>query len=107
MLSEQSCAVAFLSKTLAHEVGPQGIKVNAIAPGSTPTNFGSHRYADGQVDQDKEKAYFDYLTQTTPLGFLGEAMDQAMLILYLVSPAGRWATGNIWRVNGGQVERLI
>jgi len=95
-------AVAFLSKTLAHEVGPQGIRVNATAPGATPTNFGSFRYPDGRVDQEKEKAYFDFLTSTTPLGFLGEAIDQALLILYLVSPAARWATGNVWRVNGGQ-----
>jgi hypothetical protein len=31
-------------------------------------------------------------------------MDQALLILYLASPAARWATGNIWRVNGGQAR---
>ena len=34
--------------------------------------------------------------------FLGESLDQALLILYLVSPAARWATSNVWRVNGGQ-----
>ena len=42
------------------------------------------------------------MAQACPLGFLGEAIDQALLILYLVSPAARWAAGNIWRVNGGQ-----
>ena len=95
-------AVAFLSKTLGHEVGAHGIRVNATAPGATPTNFGSFRYPDGNVDEAREKAYFDMLTQGTPLGFIGEAIDQAMLILFLVSPAARWATGNVWRVNGGQ-----
>jgi hypothetical protein len=32
---------------------------------------------------------------------VGEALDQAVLILYLVSPAAKFATGNIFRVNGG------
>jgi 3-oxoacyl-[acyl-carrier protein] reductase len=94
-------AVAFLSNTLAAEAGPHGIRVNAIAPGSTPTNFGSHRYADGKIDLEREAAVKEMMAKSTPLGFLGEAIDQAMLILYLVSPAARWATGNIWRVNGG------
>lgn len=41
------------------------------------------------------------MAQSSPLGMIGEPIDQAMIILYLVSPAGRFATGNIWRVNGG------
>ncbi len=94
--------VTFMSQVLAAEAGPQGIRVNVVAPGSTPTNFGSHRYAGGPVDQEREAAIMEAMRQMTPLGFLGEAIDQAMMILFLASPASRWASGTIWRVNGGQ-----
>jgi 3-oxoacyl-[acyl-carrier protein] reductase len=94
--------VTFLSNVLAAEAGPHGIRVNVVAPGSTPTNFGAYRYATGQIDPEQEKAFQQAMSQITPLGFVGEALDQALMILYLASPAARWATGNIWRVNGGQ-----
>jgi 3-oxoacyl-[acyl-carrier protein] reductase len=94
--------VTFLSQVLAAEAGPQGIRVNVLAPGATPTNFGSFRYTDGKIDPEKEKGFQQAMAQMTPLGFLGDARDQAMGILYLVSPAARWVSGNIWRINGGQ-----
>jgi 3-oxoacyl-[acyl-carrier protein] reductase len=94
--------VAYLSQVLGVEAAAHGIRVNAIAPGSTPTNFGRFRYEDGKVDQQQEAEIMRNMAQLSPLGFLGEAMDQALLILYLASPAARWASGNIWRVNGGQ-----
>ena len=94
--------VAYLSQVLGVEAAANGIRVNAIAPGSTPTNFGRFRYEDGKVDQEREAELMRNMASLSPLGFLGEAMDQALLILYLVSPAARWASGNIWRVNGGQ-----
>jgi len=95
-------AVAYLSQVLATEAGASGIRVNAIAPGSTPTNFGNFRYGGGKVDTDAEAEFQARMKAITPIGFLGEAIDQAMMILYLVSPAGRWCNGNIYRVNGGQ-----
>lgn len=94
--------VTFLSQVLAAEAGPHGIRVNVLAPGATPTNFASHRYPDGKIDPEREAAVQAAMTQLTPLGFLGDATDQARGILYLVSPAARWVTGNIWRINGGQ-----
>lgn len=94
--------VTFLSQVLAAEAGPHGIRVNVLAPGATPTNFASFRYADGKIDPEKETAVQDAVRQITPLGFLGTAADQAAMILYLASPASRWVTGNIFRVNGGQ-----
>jgi 3-oxoacyl-[acyl-carrier protein] reductase len=81
--------VTFMSQVLAAEAGPQGIRVNVLAPGSTPTNFA-------------EKAVQAAMAAMTPLGFLGEASDQAQMILFLASPAARWVSGNIFRVNGGQ-----
>ena len=40
--------------------------------------------------------------EQSPLRVMGEAVDQALLIHYLVSDAARLATGNIFRVNAGQ-----
>jgi 3-oxoacyl-[acyl-carrier protein] reductase len=94
--------VTFLSKVLAAEAGPHGIRVNVVAPGATPTNFAAYRYEGGAIDPEREAAVVQAMAQMTPLGFLGEAVDQALMILFLASPAARWASGNIWRVNGGQ-----
>jgi 3-oxoacyl-[acyl-carrier protein] reductase len=95
-------AVTFMSQVLAAEAGPQGIRVNVLAPGSTPTNFASFRYEGGKIDADQEALVQQAMRDMTPLGFLGDASDQALMILFLVSPAARWVSGNIWRVNGGQ-----
>ena len=97
-------AVAYLSKVLGAEAGPLGIRVNTIAPGPTATNFAAYRHEGGVIDPEKEKEVQQFMKSVVPLGFLGEAMDQALLILYLVSPASRWATGNTFRVNGGQAR---
>jgi 3-oxoacyl-[acyl-carrier protein] reductase len=94
--------VTFMSQVLAAEAGPLGIRVNVLAPGSTPTNFASFRYPGGKVDPEQEAGVRQAMAQSTPLGFLGEAADQANMILYLASPAARWVSGNIFRVNGGQ-----
>ena len=97
-------AVAMLSMVLAAEAGPHGIRVNAIAPGATITNFSQRHLYDeqGNVSQEKFDAFVERMKSFSPLNIVGEAMDQALLILYLVSPSGRYATGNIFRVNGGQ-----
>jgi 3-oxoacyl-[acyl-carrier protein] reductase len=97
-------AVAMLSMVLATEAGPHGIRVNAIAPGATITNFSQRHLYDehGNISPEKFDAFVERMKSFSPLDIVGEAMDQALLILYLVSPAARYATGNIFRVNGGQ-----
>ncbi len=97
-------AVAMMSMTMATEVGQYGIRVNAIAPGSTITKFTTWRLVqeDGTIDQVGYDAFVERMRAMSPLGLVGEAEDQAHLILYLASDAARWVTGNIHRVNGGQ-----
>lgn len=92
-------AVVYLSRVLADEVGPHGIRVNVIAPGSTATDFRRYR-----LDEEAEAAFREHISHTVPLRAIGTPMDQALLVLYLVSPAARWATGNVWRANGGIVR---
>ena len=57
---------------------------------------------DGTLDQEAYDAFVEQSKQQSPLHTLGEPIDQALLIHYLVSDAARFATGNIFRVNGGQ-----
>ena len=97
-------AVAMLTMTAAKEAGPYGIRVNAIAPGTTITPFTTWRLTnpDGSRNTEAYDAFVAQMKESSPLGMAGEALDQAMLIHYLVSDAARFATGNIFRVNGGQ-----
>jgi 3-oxoacyl-[acyl-carrier protein] reductase len=97
-------AVSMLTMTTALEVGEHGIRVNAIAPGATLTPFTTWRLhrADGTLDQEAYDTFVEQSKEQSPLRMLGEPVDQALLIHYLVSDASRFATGNIFRVNGGQ-----
>jgi len=97
-------AVAMLTKTLAVEAGRDGIRVNAIAPGTTLTNFTMrHMYrSDGTVDEARVEGFLERMKKQSPLGVIGDESDQANLMLYLASDASRWCTGQIWRANGGQ-----
>jgi len=97
-------AVAMLTMTTALEVGEHGIRVNAIAPGATLTPFTTWRLhkPDGTLDQEAYDTFVEQSKEQSPLHALGEPIDQALLIHYLASDAARFATGNIFRVNGGQ-----
>lgn len=96
-------AVAMLTKTLATEVGPQGIRVNAIAPGMILTNFSRHNFvdADGNVVPERFEAYNKRSSAMAPLRRVGEPQDVANAFLYLVSDAASFVTGHIERPNGG------
>ena len=97
-------AVAMLSMTAAVEAGPHGIRVNIIAPGQTMTPFTTWRLykEDGTLDQQAFDDFMEYSKGMSPLGVVGESLDQALLIQYLLSDAAKYATGQIFRVNGGQ-----
>jgi 3-oxoacyl-[acyl-carrier protein] reductase len=96
-------AVTQLTQTLATEVGPAGIRVNVLAPGVTITKFSERhlRRPDGTLDPARYDAFLASMKGMSPLGLVGDALDQAWLILYLASDASRYCTGQIWRANGG------
>jgi 3-oxoacyl-[acyl-carrier protein] reductase len=96
-------AVAMLTKTAAVEAGPHGIRVNALAPGVIHTNFSRHNFVDGDdnVVPEKVDQYKQRFGAMAPLGRVGEAQDVADAILYLVSDAASFMTGQILRPNGG------
>ncbi len=96
-------AVTMLTKTLATEVGRNGIRVNAIAPGMILTNFSRHNFVDekGDVIPEKLEQYHKNAGRMSPLGRAGDPQDVAKSFLYLVSDAAAFITGQIERPNGG------
>lgn len=96
-------SVVGLTRTLALELGPAGIRVNAIAPGATLTNFSARYFTgpDGVVDEERKRAWLADMAALTPIGLVGDPRDQALLVLYLVSDAARFVTGQVIRANGG------
>jgi len=104
MYALTKAAVAMLTMTAAVEAGEHGIRVNAIAPGMTVTPFTTWRMyrPDGTLDQQAYDEFLEFSRAQSPLGMVGEPVDQALLIHYLLSDASKFATGNIFRVNGGQ-----
>jgi len=91
--SAAKAAVIGLTKALAKEVGPSGIRVNCVAPGviDTPMNaaFGPE--------------VLRGLAEDTPLGRLGRPEDIAAAVSFLASPEAGFLTGQVLGVNGGFV----
>ncbi|HEY7106340.1 MAG TPA: SDR family NAD(P)-dependent oxidoreductase [Acidimicrobiia bacterium] len=96
-------AVAQLTKTLAVEVGPSGVRVNAIAPGYVVTAMTSRRWAraDGTPDDELMEAVITPMIERTALRRVGEPDDIASAVLYLASDASSFVTGQVLRPNGG------
>jgi 3-oxoacyl-[acyl-carrier protein] reductase len=96
-------AVSMLTRTLAHEVGPFGVRANAIAPGFIDTPMIHYRYRtqDGGLDEAKHAAILEDRAKGSVLGVTGVPTDIAYAILYLASDAARFVTGQVMRPNGG------
>ena len=86
--------VATYSRALARELGPRGIRVNAVSPGTIATDFHT-RYS------TPEK--LEATAKSIPLGRLGTAEDCVGAYLFLASPLAAYVTGQVLEVNGGQL----
>ena len=84
-----------LTLTMAAELAPHGIRVNAISPGPVPTEAFLRVL-------DFTEADLVRLAATVPLGRLGTPEDIAAAVLYLASPAAAWVTGQNILVSGGR-----
>jgi NAD(P)-dependent dehydrogenase (short-subunit alcohol dehydrogenase family) len=85
-------ALRSLTETLAVELGPRGIRVNAVAPGLIRTPM----TAKAQLDERDR-----WIRSHTPLGRWGEPEDIADVVSFLASPASRFMTGTTLVVDGG------
>jgi len=86
-------AVDVITRSLAAELGPRHILVNAVVPGPVDTE-GNRSMADA----DQINAAF---LARTPLGRIGRPRDIATVVSFLVSPEAGWITGQIIQVAGG------
>ena len=84
-------AVDAYIKSLAKELGPSNIRVNAVSPGVVDTDM-MNEYS----DEDKEA-----LKDETPLGRIGTPSEIAHVVYYLSTESSSFITGQIIGVNGG------
>jgi NAD(P)-dependent dehydrogenase (short-subunit alcohol dehydrogenase family) len=87
-------AVELLTRALAAELGPMGIRVNCVAPGNIRTPMNRQQF---EASRDYERS----LEAKTPLGRIGEVEDIAAAVVYLASPAAKFVNGASWLVDGG------
>ncbi len=86
-------ALVALTRNMAMDCAPRGIRVNCVCPGFTRTPFTRQLLSDPEREAK--------LTALHPLGRLGEASDIAAAIAFLISPDAAWITGHALAVDGG------
>ena len=86
--------VIYLSKTLSTEWAPLNIRVNCVAPGSIATE-GLHVYPPEAAEKFKD---------TNPMRTLGDAFDIGSAVVYLAAPSGKFITGEVLTVDGGNQQ---
>ena len=98
-------AVHMITKAMAVDHGPEGIRVNAICPGYIDTPMLEQFYPDGvdaaEARQEAEAVH--------PLRTIGTPTDMANLVYWLASDEARYATGQLWVLDGGlsaQVQQM-
>lgn len=91
--------VSQITKNLALEAAPFGIRVNAVCPGIIETRLSS---AQAGADESAQDAFFDRFRQRIPLGRVGQPKDVAMAVLFFASDEARHITGSTLLIDGGQ-----
>ena len=92
--SGTKAAVDAITRVLAAELGPRGIRVNAIRPGMVETE-GTHSAGITESDMRKQ------VETQTPLGRIGQPKDIASAAVFLASNDSSWITGETFLISGG------
>ena len=90
--SAAKAAVSTITKGLAKEMAPHGIRVNAVSPG-TVDNYFHEKYSNRQI--------LDSVVAATPAGKLGTNEEVADVILFLCTEPSRYMHGQTLEINGG------
>lgn len=92
--SAAKAAVSTITKGLAKELAPQGIRVNAVSPGTVDNHF---------HEVFSNKKILDNVVAQTPAGTLGTNEEVADTIVFLCSDASRYIHGQTIEINGGML----
>ena len=91
--------VTQITKNVALEAAPHGIRVNAVCPGIIETRLSS---AQAGADEAAQDQFFDHFRQRIPLGRVGQPEDVATAVLFFASDEARHITGSTLLIDGGQ-----
>ncbi|WP_245662784.1 SDR family NAD(P)-dependent oxidoreductase [Nocardia vermiculata] len=87
-------AVQSLTSSMAKELGPAGIRVNALCPGVTGTS---------RLSDLTPQMWQRYVEANVPLRRIGRAQEVAWAAVFLASEQAGWITGQSWNIDGGQL----
>ncbi len=93
-------AVRSFARSFAAELGPKGIRVNALSPGLIPTAFQAKMAAPGET----QKGFEGFVTQATPLARVGRPDEVAAVAVFLASDESSYITAADLLVDGGYMN---
>lgn len=97
--------VIALIKSVAQEVGPDGVTLNVVSPGATDTELRQAREKQTKeaIGEERYAARTKKVLRMYPARRIGLPQDHANMITYLASDQASWVTGQVFSVNGGFV----
>ncbi len=104
MYAISKSGIDLFTKQLAMTEAPSGIRVNCVAPGPAPTNFGKIlREGMPPPTPEQAKQMKENMAFMMPLGRMGTTADMANAIAFLASDVTGYVTGQVFHVSGGSV----
>ncbi|HLR30891.1 MAG TPA: glucose 1-dehydrogenase [Fodinibius sp.] len=95
--ASSKAAINHMTANLAHDYGPDGIRINAIGPGATRT---------AALESVLTPELKERMLAHTPIKRLGTPEDIAGAVLYFAAPISEWVSGQVIFINGGGVQTL-